>query len=137
MTTELTEDQIKNGKISIRVDIQLLSLEKHFAYQPGNKKRRNNIIRESRDKLTSLSQEQTVLLMYYLQKERVLLKDEYLTDSEAGQAFEILTGYSQDTLRQNLGKFYLIQNHTNLRALNDLLSRLKASLERDLAPTQQ
>jgi hypothetical protein len=136
MTTELTEDQIKNGKISVHLDIQLPSLEQYFQLQAEKKKRTSKVLREAGDKLTSITGEQTALLMYYLQKERVLLKDEYLTGMEIGQAVEILTGFSKDTLRQNVGKFYTIQNHTNLKVLSDLLTRLKSSIEKDLTPSK-
>ena len=88
--------------------------------------------RQAGDKRTSLSQEQTVLLMYFLQQEKVILKDEYLNDMEAGQAFEILTGYSQHTLRQNLGKFYLFQNNENLKTLDNVLTRIKIKIDQAL-----
>ncbi len=94
--------------------------------------KKGKLKREAQDKLTCLSQEQTVLLMYYLQQERVFLKDEYLTDMDAGKAFEILTGYSQHTLRQNLSKFNLYQNKANLKELDNLLTRLKIAIEKDL-----
>jgi hypothetical protein len=94
--------------------------------------KRFNVKREAQDKLTCLSQEQTVLLMYYLQQERVFLKDEYLKDMDAGKAFEILTGYSQHTLRQNLGKFYLFQNKQNLKEIDHILTRLKIAIDRAL-----
>lgn len=96
------------------------------------KTKKGKVKREAQDKLTCLSQEQTVLLMYYLQQERVLLKDEYLTDMDAGKAFEILTGYSQHSLRQNLSKFNLYQNKTNLKEIDNLLTRLKIAIDKDL-----
>lgn len=136
MTTELTEDQIKNGKITVHLDIQLPSLDKYFQLQAEKKNRTSKVPREAGDKLTSISLEQTSLLMYYLQKERVLLKDEYLTDSQIGEAVGILTGFSSHSLRQRISKFYEIQNHSNLKALNDLLTRLKSSIEKDLNPSR-
>ena len=96
------------------------------------KTKKGKLKREAQDKLTCLNQEQTVLLMYYLQKEKVLLKDEYLTDMDAGKAFEILTGYSQHTLRQNLGKFHLFHNKANLKEIDHLLTRLKIAIDKDL-----
>ena len=96
------------------------------------KLKKGKVKREANDKRTSLSQEQTVLLMFYLQQEKAILKDEYLTDKDAGQAFEILTGYSQHTLRQNLGKYYLVQNRENLKELDNLLTRLKIKIDKDL-----
>jgi hypothetical protein len=96
------------------------------------KPKKGKIKREANDKRTILSQEQTVLLMFYLQQEKAILKDEYLNDKEAGQAFEMLTGYSQHTLRQNLGKYYQIQNRENLKELDNLLTRLKIRIDKDL-----
>ena len=59
----------------------------------GTLENKSKTKRKPKDDKTSLSEEQTVLLMYYLQREKVILKD--LEDSYMGQAFEILTGYSQ------------------------------------------
>lgn len=101
-------------------------------YLAGGKKLHTSIKRKSHDKFTCLSQEQTVLLMYYLQEERVLLKDEYLSDLDAGIAFETLTGYSQNTLRQNLSHYHLYKNRTNLKVIENLLNRLKVAVGNDL-----
>jgi hypothetical protein len=108
------------------------SFSKEMENPLTEKPKKGKVKREAQDKLTCLNQEQTVLLMYYLQKEKVLLKDEYLTDMDAGKAFEMLTGYSQHTLRQNLGKFHLFQNKANLKELDNLLTRLKISIDKDL-----
>src|ERR1019366_6593488 len=62
------------------------------------------IKRERDDKVTLLNQEQTALLIHCLRKTKVILIDEFLNNKEAGVAFSILTGYSADTLRQNLNK---------------------------------
>lgn len=88
--------------------------------------------RGANDKHTCLSQEQTVLLIHYLKQEKVLLKDEYLSDLDAGRAFEILTGYSQHTLRQNLSKFHLYQTPINLKEIDHLLTRLKIAIGKTL-----
>lgn len=94
--------------------------------------RKGRIKREAHDKLTALSQEQTVLLMFYLQQEKVFLRGEYLTDMDAGKAFEILTGYSQHTLRQNLSKALLYQNKTNLKEIDHLLNRMRIAVDKAL-----
>ncbi len=60
--------------------------------------------RQRDDKVTLLNQEQTALLIYCLRETRVIFSDEFLNNKEAGQAFSILTGYSADTIRQNLNK---------------------------------
>ncbi len=56
------------------------------------------------DKITILNQEQIALLIYCLQQTDIILKDKLLNRKDAGLAFSILTGYSPDTIRQNLSK---------------------------------
>lgn len=97
-----------------------------------NQNKKDKIKREAQDKKTCLSQEQTALLIHYLKQERVLLNDEYLNNTDAGTAFEILTGYSQNTLRLNLGKYERFQNKINLKELDNLLTRLKIAIGKDL-----
>jgi hypothetical protein len=89
-----------------------------------NEKKRGRINRRADDKITSLNREQTILLIQYLKQARVFLKDEYLTDLDAGKAFELLTGYSQNTLRQDLGKFYQFENKENLKKLHQTFSQV-------------
>ncbi|HYG53352.1 MAG TPA: hypothetical protein VD905_20785 [Flavobacteriales bacterium] len=67
--------------------------------------RKGKIKRERDDNKIALTQEETAVLIYFLQKERVFLNDEYLNNTDAGEAFSILTGYSAETLRQKLGQF--------------------------------
>jgi len=97
----------------------------------GNGKKRK-IKRTANDNLTCLNQAQTALLIYYLQQERVFLKDELLKKTDAGAAFEILTGYSQETLRQGLGKLKDHQNKINLKEIDNLLTRLKIAIDKAL-----
>lgn len=98
----------------------------------GKQSKKGKIKREALDNKTSLSQEQTVLLIHYLQQERIILKDEYLNDKEAGEAFGKLTGYSENTLRLSLGKYQNYQNKTNLKELNHIITRLSIAIEKDL-----
>ena len=92
--------------------------------------------RQRDDALTKLNQEQTALLIYCLQKARIILKDEYLSNKEAGQAFAMLTGYSADTLRQSLGKADLsrIITKKNVKALHDTLTNLTILIGNDMKP---
>ncbi len=92
---------------------------------------RGKVERGPKDNFTCLNQEQTVLLLYYLQHERAFLKDEYLTGQDAGRAFEILTGYSQHTLRQKLSKFNLYQTPENLKTLSQFLNRVLLAINND------
>ena len=81
--------------------------------------------RDANDKLTALNLEQTVLLISYLQKEKIILPDSYLSDKTISQAFELLTGYSQHTIRQSLGQYINFRNKINLKQLDILIDRLK------------
>ena len=103
---------------------------------PEIKKVNGKVKREANDKRTCLSQDQTVLLMHYLQQEHVILRDEYLSDLDAGRAFEILTGYSQHTLRQNLSDANLNKNDESLKTIDHLLTRLKIAIGNDLKKKQ-
>ena len=87
-------------------------------------KKRGRINRRAEDNITTLNREQTILLIQYLKQVGVFLKDEYLTDLDAGKAFELLTGYSQNTLRQDLGKFYQFENKENLKRLHQTFSQV-------------
>ena len=98
-------------------------------YKTGRKRK---ITRSALDKMTCLNQEQTALLAYYLQKERVFLKGEYLNDREIGVAFEVLTGYSRETIRQTVGKFAKSISVTNLKEIDQLLTRVKKSIGEDM-----
>lgn len=105
---------------------------KGLAGIPNGQHRRGRIKREANDGITALNQEQTVLLIYLLQQAKVILKDEYLTGAEAGRAFEILTGYSQNTLRQTLSKISQYHTKANLKDLNHLFADLKLLTDKEL-----
>jgi hypothetical protein len=83
--------------------------------------------RDRDDKITCLNQEQTALLIYCLRDTKIIFPDEFLNNKEAGHAFSVLTGYSADTIRQNLNKSEVARLATikNIdavtKALNDLL----------------
>lgn len=95
----------------------------------GSGKKPGRINRRAEDNITTLNREQTILLIQYLKETGVFLRDEYLTDADAGKAFELLTGYSQNTLRQDLGKFYQFQNKENLKKLHQTFSQLIHQIE--------
>ena len=87
--------------------------------------------REAGDKLTALSQVQTSLLIQFLQKNNIILKGNYLTFTQAGKAFNILTGYSAHTLRQQLGTKGEIEGvkHEDYKELYDIILKLAKSIE--------
>lgn len=64
---------------------------------------KGRIPREAGDRLTSINLHQTALLIQFMQQTGIILKGDYLTYLQAGKAFNILTGYSDNSLRQLLG----------------------------------
>lgn len=101
---------------------------------PEKSKTKGKLKRESGDNLTKLNQEQTALLFQYLQQGKLILKDEYLNNKQAGEAFSILTGYSPDALRQNFSKTELerIANKKNLTDLFNAITSLSILIDKDL-----
>jgi hypothetical protein len=88
--------------------------------------------READDKMTCLNQEQTVLFINYLKLHRVVLNGDNLKHMDAGIAFSILTGYSKNTLRQNLSDSGHGLTKSNLVEIDNLLTRMKIAIEKDL-----
>ncbi len=90
--------------------------------------------RTSEDKLTSLNQEQTVLLIRLLQESKAILQDDFLSNKLAGQAFHILTGFSADTIRQKLSTTELesIRNRKNLTEVDNFLAKLRIQIGNEL-----
>jgi hypothetical protein len=90
------------------------------------------------DKVTLLNQEQTALLIYCLQKTNVILRDEFLNNKEAGLAFSILTGYSTDTIRQNLNKSELARTATskNIDVVEKALKEVLRFIEQEIKPEE-
>lgn len=90
--------------------------------------------RDRDDGLTKLNQEQTALLIYLLQEGKIILKDEFLNNKDAGQAFAILTGFSGDSLRQNLGKAEIqrISTKKNMTVVANTLTNIQLLIDRKL-----
>jgi hypothetical protein len=93
------------------------------------------IRRTSKDNETILNQPQTVLLIHYMQKKGIFLKNHLLTDADAGKAFELLTAYSQNTIRQDLGKYRDFQNKENLKQLQQVLTGIINLIDNQLNGT--
>jgi|GEM_PF-4227361 len=91
---------------------------------PYKGKKNGRIKRRADDNVTALNHEQTILFIQYMKEAGIFLRDEYLTDADAGKAFELLTGYSLNTIRQDLGKYYNYQNKENIKRLQLVFTRL-------------
>lgn len=97
----------------------------------GNGSENGKYVRRKNDNLTALNQEQIVLLFQYLEERKVFLPD--ITDTKIAAAINILTGYSINTVRPDLGKYSTFENHDNLRKVNNLLAEL-SKLVKDRYP---
>lgn len=74
------------------------------------------------------------MLIYCLRETKVIFADEYLNNKEAGQAFSILTGYSVDTIRQNLNKTELAKAATvkNVEVVEKALKELLRFIDHEI-----
>ena len=106
---------------------QTASTQQEVSATKTVKRNKSKTKRESEDSLTCLNQEQTALLIYYMQNAKLILKNEYLNNTEAGQAFSILTGYSNETLRQELGHCKIAEN-VSKKNLNEVHNAIKQLL---------
>lgn len=117
---------------------QIITIEEWIESVPAHIETttKSKVKRTRDDNITKLNQEQTALLIYCLQKTKVILTDEYLNNKEAGQAFSLLTGYSADTIRQNLNKSELgrIATSKNVEAVTKTLSELKQLIDKEIKP---
>ncbi len=90
--------------------------------------------RSAGDNLTKLNQEQTALMIHFLKTGRLILKNEYLTDKAAGLAFNILTGYSPNSLRTSLSEKEIAMLHTkaNLTEVYNALTNVTLLIKNEL-----
>lgn len=125
------ENLLKNRKRNLYLQMEGADDENTGGLQGKTKGKTK---RERDDNVTKLNQEQTALLIYYLQSAKIILRDEYLNNKEAGQAFSILTGYSADSLRQNLNKSELqrISSKKNIDAVANALTTIQLLIDREL-----
>jgi hypothetical protein len=95
--------------------------------------------RSRNDNLTKLNQEQTALLAYCMRETKIILRDENLNNTDAGQAFSILTGYSAVTLRHNLNISQLMRISTkkNIAAVSEALKELQTFMQNNLGPEEK
>ena len=120
---EPPEDE-KNGKSDSQHPLASVGLK---AASKAEESRRRAV-----DRATRLSQEQSVLLLHYLKEIHVFLRDEKLNNKDAGIAFSILTGYSPETIRQDLGRLEHLQTKENLEMLINYVSRLHLAVDKAL-----
>lgn len=121
--TETVSEWIGNRKSSVSSE--------SLAGSQKEERLKGRMQREAGDKLTCLNQSQTVLLIEFMQKAGIILKDDNLTFTQAGKAFYILTGYSTHTIRQQLGTRGELSGvkFEDYRELHDTILRLASLIE--------
>lgn len=130
-------EQLLDAKITDTVREWIAATEKEETLSgTALAKTKGKIKRERDDKITQLNMEQTALLIYCLRHNKIILKDEYLNDKEAGYAFSILTGYSSETIRQNLNKKEITRLSTkkNVEILLRSLKDVQRYIENQIKP---
>ncbi|RYU93750.1 hypothetical protein [Emticicia agri] len=89
------------------------------------------ISRESSDKITRLTSEQTAILFKYLQEEGILLQDNNLLSKVSmARAIRALTGLSDDKLKKHIQKYK--HSNTDIRQVLKYLENIKQLIDRDL-----
>ena len=92
-------------------------------YDPGN---------------TSLTRDETALLILYLQEQKVIFPNNLISDSRLSEAFETLTGYRKEQIRKVIsGERRLFKNEIstkerNYRKLQSILSEIIGQIDKDL-----
>lgn len=91
--------------------------------------------RTKSDNYTTLNVEQTALLFHYLKNSKVILNDTPLQPAtEISKAIRILTGYSENTLRQKLSNSKQIDNinKDDLIVTQNILKKIIKLIDKDL-----
>ncbi len=96
------------------------------------KKSKGKIKRTKGDNYTFLNEDQTALLVAHLRQFNVFLKGDNCNLLEAGEAVNILTGYSVDTIRQDLGKPELMETKENKDKVKLILNRMYGNIDKGL-----
>ncbi len=117
------------------INSQIANLEKDGGSIDGIKGR---IKREQGDNKTCLTVVQTALLIEYLQKAKIILPTGALNYKQAGEAFYLLTGYSPDSLRQQMGtKGQQSLRHEDYQELRKVISDLVKIIDSDIKGNKQ
>jgi hypothetical protein len=108
LTIRKYKDQLLNTSIIETVNEwikakELAHTEEHSCSAEKEDQIKGRRQREAGDQWTCLNQNQTVLLIEFMQKAGIILNGDLLNYTQAGKAFQILTGYSAQTIRQQLG----------------------------------
>jgi hypothetical protein len=96
----------------------------------------SNTKRTIDDKQTVLNLKQTVLLVRLLQEGRILLDDRHYNHTQAGQAMNILSGYSGDSLRMEFGNTKTKPDKKDLEKIHSTMTRFLSLINRKIEDKQ-
>jgi hypothetical protein len=94
--------------------------------------------RNRNDNSTRLNQEQTALLIYCLRETRIILGEQYIDEKYVGQAFSILTGFSENTLSRKIVTSTVLKlaNIKNTQAVTEALKNVLKFIEDKIKPEE-
>lgn len=87
---------------------------------------------------TSLTRDETALLILYLQEQEAILPNTIISDNKLSQAFEALTGYKKEQIRKSIsGKSRVFKNEISTKKhhynkLKTVLSNIIQQIDKDL-----
>jgi len=94
------------------------------------------IRRDSNDGITNLSQIQTSIFFQYLREIKIVLSEEYLTNSDLSDLIFIGTGYSAEKIRQRLSMNNKDFKKEDLKEIFKILDNINKLIKRDLDNNQ-
>lgn len=87
---------------------------------------------------TSLSRDETSLLILYLQEQEAIFPNSIISDNKLSEAFEILTGYKKEQIRKSIsGKSRVFKNEITTKKhhynkLKSVLNNIIQQIDKDL-----
>lgn len=131
-STKLSPEIIKTVEEWMKVNGEGTELS---GAQTETKKKKKTITREPGDNITSLNLVQTAYFINLLKESKIIIKeDDLLPANRAGEAFNILTGYSKDTLRLRMNlKGQSKVTRTDRKAVREILNKTLKLIDKENA----
>lgn len=124
-------------KLYLTLEPEIREPDTEVKSEEGVLKGRFKGFRDRNDNITRLSLKHTAILIYCLQETKAILNKAYIDDKKIGMAFSILTGFSADTLRQNLNKLKLTEianSRKNVETVEKLLKDMIEFIKNNIKP---
>lgn len=123
-------DQVK----TVEEWLSMIEAKPELSGTESNKPKGSKITREHGDNITCLNLVQTAYLVNLLRQSKIIIKDEkILPDSKAGEAFNVLTGYSENTLRLRMNlKGQSDVTYTDRKAVRNALYAIIPFIDKEI-----